>query len=694
MRHIVKITAKPVLSGKQSIPDGAVSGNGDLGLILGNSENGMRIYISKCDIWQGIERYDRGGLKPLGYIDIAVPAEIYDDYYAEQDMDMGELRCMFGKDGKNCTVSVRACKIENSVMLEIGGSIEAEPVLRVFGGETSGEKGEYGENGCQVIFRSFAGDDHEFETHAFAAMKKVSDGKYYIFAATNHDVENPKQAALEKAECITDTDYETLRKEHYEAWKSFWSKSSFSVDNEELETGWYSSQYFLACCAGNKNFAPGIYANFITVENPNWHSDYHLNYNYQAPFYAACSSNHVELTDCYHAPLEEFTKKGRSFASRFNCRGILYPVGIMPKGLCSELNPKMKYSFERLFLGQKSNAVHPADIMVFRWKATRDREYAEKHAYPYIKAALEFFEDWAKLKNGRYSVCDDAAHEVPIYKPNFDPKKFRYRYLHDKNNALTLGLLRLCIPAAIDMAKEFGVDADKQEKWQQMLDCLPPFPTYYRFFRRVFRYTEKGQRWNDGGDVGLQHIYPCGSVGLLISDRKTVKIAKNTFRMKERYCWTDDNAVSSFFPMAARLGRDPKVITQKLHELNRKKMLPNMLYNFGGGCLENCSIFACTLNEMVLQSFEGTIRIFPCWDRNTDVRYENLRADGAFLVSSEIKNGKISYVRIESEKGGKVRIENPYKTAVLEIDGKALKTEEKFITLDVQKNDVITIRTA
>ena len=688
MKHIVKITRKPEFSGLRSVPDGAICGNGDIGLILGSCENGLRIYISKCDLWQGIESHDRGGLKPLGYIDIPVPAELYENYYVEQDLDKGELRCRFAEGKQVCEITVRPCRAENSIMLEAGGNVAVKPELKVYEGETAGEKGTFSENGTDVIFRSFSGEDHVFETHCFAAMKAL-DGRYYIYIATNHDTENPKELVLKKTGKITAERYDELKAEHYSSWESFWSKSAFETDDAELETGWYASQYFMAGCTGNKKFAPGLYANFVTVENPSWHSDYHLNYNYQAPFYAACSSNHVEFTDCYHAPLEEFYEKGREFAKKWGCRGIIYPVGLMPKGICSELTPGLKLWFERLFLGQKSNAIHPADIIVFRWKATRDKNYARDHAYPYVKECLQFFEDWMTFKNGRYYVTQDAAHEVPYYKDDFNPEKYR-RYINDTNNSLTLGMLRMCLNAAIDMAETLGIDEDKRDQWKEILEKLSPFATYYRFSKKVFRYTEKGQSWNDGNDVGLQHIYPAGCVGMLKSDEKTLKIARNTFKQKDD-CWDDDNAVCSYFPMAARLGADPKKIILKLHELNAKKQLPNMLYNFAGGCLENCSVFANTLNEMVLQSFEGIVWLFPCWDRGRDVRFKTLRADGAFLVSSEMKNGRIVYVDILSEAGEKLTVKNPYRLAEIEIDGRKFKSEEEIIVLNTSVDSKIRI---
>ena len=690
MRHIATLDKAPIVSGKSSIPDGAVNGNGDLGVILGTYAEGMRIFLCKCDVWMGMERAESGGLHPLGVVDIPVPAALYAHYYVQQDMDKGELRCTFSDGARCCGVHLRVCKTKNAVMIESVGDVNITPSLHLTDDAEDGVFGEFCEKGMPGIFRSFAGEEYLFETHAFAVLKTVSNAQWAVWAATNHDTEHPKQLCLQEA-VATDADrFAQLLRAHDEAWTAFWQKSSFTLSDEELENGWYASQYLLACCAGNRHFAPGLYGNFVTVEHPNWHSDYHLNYNYQAPFYAACSSNHTELTDCYHGPLEDFLERGKAFAAEFGCRGVLYPVGIGPLGLCTEMQKTLPHWFLRLFLGQKSNAIHPADILVFRWRSTRDTAYARAHAYPYIKECLTFFEDYAVIENGFLTIPKDAAHEVPYYKADFSEKK--YKYIHDKNNVLTLGLLRMCLAAAVDMAQALGLDEAEGEKWRRMLQKLPPFPTCRRRGRKVFRYTQSGQRWNDSGDVGLQHVYPCGAVGLS-SEPELLKIARNTFRMKAAYCFDDGNAVSSFFPMAARLGITPERIVRKLHTMIDRRYQPNFIPTYAGGCLENCPIVAATLNEMALQSHEGIVRLFPVWDKTIDARFENLRADGAFLVSASMRAGEVCDVRIVSERGETLHLLNPYKKTALQMqDGSVRVFETTTITISTKPGDVLCVR--
>lgn len=67
-----------------------------------------------------------------------------------------------------------------------------------------------------------------------------------------------------------------------------------------------------------------------------------------------------------------------------------------------------------------------------------------------------------------------------------------------------------------------------------------------------------------------------------------------------------------------------------------------------------------TINEMLLQSYEGVVRIFPNLNYKKDASFNKLRAYGAFVVSSEPPNGRITHVKIESEKGRVCTLENPW----------------------------------
>lgn len=95
-----------------------------------------------------------------------------------------------------------------------------------------------------------------------------------------------------------------------------------------------------ACSSRGDKFAPGIWGTFVTRDEAAWGGDYHLNYNYQAPYWAAFSSNHIDLTKNFDQPLLDYMDMGRQHARELlNCKGIYYPVGIGPKGLCTSMWP-------------------------------------------------------------------------------------------------------------------------------------------------------------------------------------------------------------------------------------------------------------------------------------------------------------------------------------------------------------------
>jgi len=77
--------------------------------------------------------------------------------------------------------------------------------------------------------------------------------------------------------------------------------------------------------------------------------------------------------------------------------------------------------------------------------------------------------------------------------------------------------------------------------------------------------------------------------------------------------------------------------------------------------LEGNLAFAAGIQEMLLQSYAGFIEIMPAVPNEwKDVSFENLRAEGAFLVSARKKNGRIEEVKISAEQGGDTRIMLPF----------------------------------
>jgi hypothetical protein len=61
---------------------------------------------------------------------------------------------------------------------------------------------------------------------------------------------------------------------------------------------------------------------------------------------------------------------------------------------------------------------------------------------------------------------------------------------------------------------------------------------------------------------------------------------------------------------------------------------------------------------------DPVLHVFPAWPKEWNARFK-LLARGAFLVSSEIEDGKVEFVRIESQAGAQCRLRNPFSGNVI-----------------------------
>ena len=111
--------------------------------------------------------------------------------------------------------------------------------------------------------------------------------------------------------------------------------------------------------------------------------------------------------------------------------------------------------------------------------------------------------------------------------------------------------------------------------------------------------------------------------------------------------------------------------------------------------LEGNFAFASGIQEMLLQSHTGIIRIFPAiplkWK---DVAFKTLRAQGAFLVSARQKEGKMEKVEIISEKGGICKLRNPFGATPYQIKFSwkgTVKTDGEILTIEFPKTGKVEI---
>ena len=123
-------------------------------------------------------------------------------------------------------------------------------------------------------------------------------------------------------------------------------------------------------------------------------------------------------------------------------------------------------------------------------------------------------------------------------------------------------------------------------------------------------------------------------------------------------------------PCAARLGLGDEAARLQAEHCRNTQHWPQGFWDspsspYWAGGLVDCPYFdssgvnAATTTEMLLQSYDGTIRVWPAVP-NAWSGVFRLRAETGFMVVSERAAGQVRYVAIESLFGGPCRLVNPW----------------------------------
>ncbi|HEY2019424.1 MAG TPA: LamG-like jellyroll fold domain-containing protein, partial [Bryobacteraceae bacterium] len=499
----------------------------------------------------------------------------------------------------------------------------------------------------------------------------------YLVTPVLSDLDAPDhlRAAKARAAALAPDDLAKLNAAHREWWTRFWSESYVDIGDPEIERFYYSSEYMIASSSRAGKVAPGLYGNWVTTDHPSWNGDYTLNYNHETPYLALYASNHLEVAGSFEQPVLDMMGRAKQYARTIlGVRGVLYPGHIGPWGM------ERPFDYDP-FMGQKHIASFLAQNMLMRFYSSYDLAYARR-VYPFLLEVGNFWEDYLTYEGGHYVVHDDCIGEIGPWKtyPTWDTCAEGTRNTLDE-----LTFLRSTFQGLIDISTELGTGAERREKWQHILDHLSPYPTAERDGKTVFRAAENSP---PGRGPNLRFVWPTGQVGLG-SDPKLLQIARDTL-FPRGY---------SQHPMAppalARLGFDPKAMLEGMRKQVESAGYPNGYIFFAGGGVETASPIPGAVNEMLLQSYQGVLRLFPDWPKDRHARFGQLRAYGAFLVSSELTGGEIQSVLVESEKGRPCTLQNPWpgrRLTLVRNGGKPERLSGDKITFQTRAGERIAIR--
>jgi alpha-L-fucosidase 2 len=683
--------------------DSPITGNGDIGLTVSGRPAQQRYWISKNDFWKSGPDYKQCGPSLIGGIDVRIDPLKDASYHVEQILYEPVIRSTFATPDTTVTMEARVTATDGIILLELTTDKQAVQVsLNLWAKDGFGSQTAQGQDGDVMwVTRKFNTSDLLFPSEAMVALRTLpASGTSFslkpgqpltVVAAvvTNHDSRDYDVLARAKAKRAAPAAVDRLKAAHNKWWQDFWAASYVELDDKLLEKYYYASHYIMACCSRNGKFPPGLFGNWTTSDRTAWSGDFHLNYNHEAPFWALYSSNRVSLTDCYDTPLLEHLDEFKADALKhLNQQGAYASVALGPKGLtcrfqdkagmdasyqekCGEDASYLDLANQPMFLGQKSNAVFASMNMILRYHYTYDLDYVAK-VYPFLAAVAEFWEGYLKLENGRYVIHNDNFDEVGPWQG----KNWKQGY-GDINPTPSLGFLRVFFKALIGISTDLNRDAHKREQWHRILTGLSEWPVAIENGHKRFRACEGGSGSAAkavGLDYNIMHglVFPATNIGLNSAPDLLDRVRKDMARWTDKEWLHHGNAFQTAFIGAARVGYDPDFLFAKARAKIAVDAYPNLWIYAGGGGIETCSGIPGMINEMMLQSHDDVMRVFPVFPATQKASFYRLRTFGAFLVSSAIDNGTIAQVAIESEMGRPCVLLNPWpgKTVAIHRNGK------------------------
>ncbi len=710
-KHVIHFNEPPKNIPSVVSVDAPLLGNGFTGVSIGGGPDSTVFYVARNDFWRLKSGYEEGSPLLLGKVEMTIPELSGATYAVNQYIKDATTEACFKKGDVSFTYKAYMAATEDMMVVEMNmkGKDEMAVDLKL---SPVGEKelkmtsqqsidcihlGDINtgvtDDGIHYLSRAFT-DSVDIPSKAAIAMRVdgEKDGKIVLKEgkpqrlllafSSNFKSDDCVKTVIDKVEAQDNTTLKNLRSDHNAWWKNYWEKSYVSIPDSVIEQQYYVSLYGIASSSRDLDFPSGIFGIWITKEFPAWGADYHLNYNHMAPYYGLYSCNRMEQADPYYMPLLAFMDRGKYYSDKVTSipDGVLLPVGIGPLGIeTTNRNHIMeKYSYGwmidggnveegGLFWGQKSNAAYGVVNISMQFYHTWDKAFTEK-VYPYVKAVATFWEHYLVKEGDRYVIYKDAIHEGTV---------------GTMNPVLSLGLVRMVMQTAIDMSEFLGVDSDKKAIWAEKKEHLSNYCFQERDGKKVFLYAEKGYDWCGGNTLGIQQVYPVGDIGLE-SDPELVRVTKNTIDVMQR--WLDMNGSNSFFPAAVRVGYNPDTILVHLNEYSRHTH-PNGFQQNNPHGIENYSTVPNTINEMLCMGHQDIVRVFHVWPKDKDASFHNIRVEGAFLVSSALKDGKVSFLTIKSDKGRDLKLQNPWKGKKVEVksNGESNIMEGDFITMKTQE---------
>ncbi|RYF79423.1 MAG: alpha-L-fucosidase, partial [Chitinophagaceae bacterium] len=236
-------------------------------------------------------------------------------------------------------------------------------------------------------------------------------------------------------------------------------KARSSTPAALIEQVFDAGRYNILSCTGTN--PPNLQGLWSGTWAAPWSGDFTHDGNLATAMASTMSARMPELMDAFFSYHERFLPNYRDNAKRlFGTRGIHIPAHTSDNGLDTDFGDVWCLTFWTGAAGWTSKFFYDY------YEYTGDKKFLAQRAYPFMKEAALFYEDFLKIgENGKY-----------IFNPSYSPEN---NPLNNPSQAtlnatmdvmIAKQLLRNCIAAA----KILG-DKSKTGKWRMMLNKMPEY---------------------------------------------------------------------------------------------------------------------------------------------------------------------------------------------------------------------------
>ena len=552
---------------------------------------------------------------------------------------------------------------------------------------------------CRII-----GDNvrtHKVSERKIECIKTAQTHQKYkivIAVVTSEEATDPQKEAIRLLDDIDEDSFKKMKKSHHDWWQKFWAKSFVKLGDNYIENLYYLRRYLMGSSSRGKYLSPfngGLWTWNHDIRQ--WCTPHH--WNTQESYWGLAAQNDCELMKPYLSTYYRLIPEATRYAQK---RGVQNAI------LWNEA-----HDFSGNMVGENwgnmvnnfTPASQMASIFWEYFEFTQDKTYLCDTIYPFMKKTAEFYLKYLKWDNGKkeYYIYPSQPYEHAENSNLMNCITDRY---------MIEALFKNCIKAAHILK----CDDSKIKQWSHVVGHLwnPPVlevPQVGTVFGTAFQkdgtvYPD-ATSYNDGQYHFGAHtvpVFPAGVLGLDQKGSKYFSIAENIALHHP----SGKNAITPGPIVAARLGlgeqatkelsssirhlqhfnqglfynldhwyqlspyadevKNAEIRTQRDYIFDSRIIYNNpsagksglAAYPFVQCGMEPMGILGATVNEMLLQSHEGKIRIFPAIPDKWECAF-SLLARGGFVVSAQqMQNGEIPGFEILSQKGNICSVVSPW----------------------------------